>query len=157
MTSKVPTATGGGHLERRSALLKRVQALPRKPRILVVEDREQDVRFIETSLRRWFGPDLAVSVARTLKAMADTSRQSFDVVLLDDRLDGSHRSEASVPILRASGHAGPIIVISALLTNARQAELRRLGVTEMILKDDADGARLAELVIDALDGAAASR
>jgi DNA-binding response OmpR family regulator len=154
VSGKDPTIVpGGAHLMRRSALLKRIQALAAKPRVLVVEDREQDARFLETALRRLFGADMPIVVARTAKDMKAASAKRFDVVILDDRLDAGITAETSIPMLRKAGHSGPIIVISALMTNTRQAQLRRLGVTDTVTKDDVDGTRLAELVVAALDGA----
>jgi CheY-like chemotaxis protein len=151
MVDRKPAVPGGAHLERRSALKKRIASLRTAPRLLLVEDTDKDARILETTLRLNFGDAFSLRTCRLVRDLKAAAAGPLDLVVLDDIMDGGAKAEATVPILRAAGFSGPIIVVSQMMTFTRQALLRRLGIVHALLKDEADATRLAELILDALD------
>jgi DNA-binding NtrC family response regulator len=148
---------GSVHLEKRSALLKRIRARGTRLDVLVVDDRQQDANFVETTLRMLFGADATVTVATTVQAMQTSlAERVFSVIVLDDRMDGDATADTTIPLILSSRNQGPIIVLSGLLTRARIAELKRLGASEMLIKDDADSSRMAEVILKVLEPKAAA-
>jgi DNA-binding NtrC family response regulator len=154
MTVRKSAAQDGAHLAHRSALKKRIAALSAPPRVLLVEDTEKDARILETALRLHFGDSVGLTTCRSSRDVKSAMTARFDVVVLDDIMDGGVKADQIIPILRGAGHTGPIIVVSQLMTFTRRAQLRRLGIVHALLKDEADATRLAELIVDALDGPA---
>ena len=143
--------TGGAHLARRSALVKRIHALPSHIDLLIVEDKAQDAHFISKPLESLFGKQARLSIAVSVAELkAVLAKSKFSAIILDDRLDKGATADATVPLIRAAGHAGPIIVVSALLTRARTAELKRLGVEGMLTKDEVGSVALGERLLAAL-------
>jgi CheY-like chemotaxis protein len=143
--------TGALHLQRQSTLRKRIQDDGINPALLVVEDERLDAHFIETPLRRLFGAKVRVDIAPTVQAMAAALKQRrYDVIVLDDRMDGGVQSETTLPQIRARAAKAPIIVVSRLLTRARKAELQRLGFQSIHAKEDLDSVVLGEAILNAL-------
>lgn len=143
--------TGAAHLQRKSMLRKRILDNAINPTLLVVEDERMDAHFIETPLRRLFSADVRIDVAPTVKAMADALKQRrYDVILLDDRMDGDIRTEATLPQIRARLANVPVIVVSRMLTRSRIAELQRLGCYAIRGKEDLDSVVLGETILNAL-------
>jgi DNA-binding NtrC family response regulator len=143
--------TGAAHLLRLSALRKRIQDDGINPSLLVVEDERMDAHFIETPLRRLFGHEMRIDIAPTVKAMTDALKQRrYDVVLLDDRMDGGVTTETTLPQIRARLAKVPVIVVSRLLTRVRVAELARLGCHAVHGKEDLDSTILGEAILNAL-------
>jgi DNA-binding NarL/FixJ family response regulator len=142
------------YLERRSAVAKRVQALDREVRVLVVEDNNVDATKIQTGLKMMFGAGILTThisepadITRTLR-----SRRP-DVVVLDDRMADGSGAEGTLPQLRQAGFRGPVILISGFLSQAREAALARLaGISAIINKDDADSLVLAEAILAGIVG-----
>jgi DNA-binding NtrC family response regulator len=119
---------------------------------LVVENKPEDAQFIETRLRGLFGNATVITVAATVAAMVQALRgQTYSVVILDDKMDADKKAEDTLPLLAASGHTGPVILMSGLLTRARVAELHRLGATEIIAKDDIVSVALGAVILKVLD------
>ncbi len=145
------SVTGGAHLERRSALLKKIHALNLKIKLLIVEDKAQDANFITKPLGRLFGDladiVLAISV-EDLKAALE--REAFSLIILDDRLDAGTTANQTLPLIRDAGHTGPVLVVSAILTQARRAELKRLGAEIVLTKDELDSVELGDRILKAL-------
>lgn len=145
------SVTGGAHLARRSALLKRIQALGIRIDLLIVEDKAQDAHFIAKPLERLFGDVARLTIATTVDGMKATLKKiRFAAIVLDDRLDKGATADATLPLIRELGHSGPVIVVSAVLTQARRAQLKRLGAEGMLTKDDVDSVALGEILLTAL-------
>ena len=145
------TVTGGAHLARRSALLKRIQALRGRIDLLIVEDKAQDAHFIAKPLERLFGEHASLSIAATVDELKTSLKKAkFSAIVLDDRLDKGATADATLPLIRAAGHTGPVIIVSAVLTRARRAELKRLGVEGILTKDEVDSVALGEGLLAAL-------
>lgn len=151
MADRKTAVPGSAHLERRSALKKRIASLRLAPRLLLVEDTAKDARILETTLRLHFGDTIALRTCRTVKDLKTAIAEPTDIVILDDVMDGGTTAEQTIPTLRQAGYTGTIIVVSQLMTSTRQAVLRRLGIVHALLKDEADATRLTELIVDALD------
>jgi CheY-like chemotaxis protein len=143
-----PREPGAEHLDRRSAMQKRIHNLGLKPSLLVVEDRTEDAQFIETPLRRLFGKDVRVTVAPTVAAMIKAlSEHAYSVIVLDDHMDGDKKAEHVLPLIQKSPNKCPVILVSALLTRNRIAELHRLGAHEILAKDDVGSVALGEAIL----------
>jgi CheY-like chemotaxis protein len=145
------TVTGGAHLARRSTLLKRIQALHTRVDLLIVEDKVQDAHFIAKPLERLFGEHARLTIAATVEEMKSALKKGkFSAIVLDDRLDKGATADATLPLIRATGHRGPVIVVSAILTQSRRAELKRLGAEGILTKDEVDSVALGENLLAAL-------
>ncbi len=142
------TVTGGAHLARRSALLKRIHALSFHIDLLVVEDKAQDANFITKPLSSLFGQKATVTVAPTVDALKSAlAANSYAVIVLDDNMDAGQNAETTLPLIKAGGHTGPILLVSGLFTQARRATLKRLGADAVLSKDELDSVELGERVL----------
>lgn len=142
---------GGAHLERRSALLKKIHALGLKIKLLIVEDKQQDANFITKPLARLFGSLADIVVAASVVSLkAALEREAFSLIILDDRMDAGATANQTLPMIRDAGHKGPILVVSAILTQARRAELKRLGAEIVLTKDELDSVELGDRILTAL-------
>ena len=123
---------------------------------MIIDDDARDADVLASSLRLLFGHQVTITQVRALraiaKAIADTKP---DVVFLDDRLAHGTSAEQSLQMLQAAGHRLPVVLISGLLTRGRLIELSRLGVADIIHKDDSNAVRLAEAVVKVLEWPAA--
>ena len=152
-TVAITKRTGRDFLEKRSELGKRFQAVSAPLDVLVVEDRESDLRLILSSLRLVLGATCKLRSAASRGAMLDAVRQQApSLIFLDDLLQ-SDRAEVTIPALKAAGYDGAVIIISGLVTRTRLVELNRLGVVDVIHKDDLNSSRLKEAVLKSLPGA----
>jgi DNA-binding response OmpR family regulator len=143
--------TGGAHLARRSALLKRIHGLGLHIDLLIVEDRSQDAHFITKPLGRLFGEHAKLSIAPTVDDLKIAlGRGTYTAIILDDRMDAGATADLTFPLIRAAGHEGPILVVSGILTNARRAELKRLGAEIVLTKDELDSVELGDRILRAL-------
>lgn len=139
----------GRYLERRSAVVKRIQAVGRPVRVLLVEDNDFDAQRLMASLRVLLGGQLQLRQARTAEEMVRAVKRGFeaDAVVLDDKLPAGVGAEASIERLRSAGFSGPIIVVSGWFTPARRQSLARLSVAGVFDKDDVDALSVAELFL----------
>lgn len=142
------SGTGGDHLARRSAVLKRLQASGLAPSILIVEDRPTEATFIASPLRRLLGPTAKIEVAADIDQLTTAlARDRYDLVFLDDRLADGQTAEATLPLIAARGARALIVVVSKFFTRTREVELGRLGADATIPKDDLDSVVLAEFIL----------
>lgn len=139
----------GRYLERRSAIVKQIQAIGRPVRVVLVDDNDFDARRIETSLRILLGSSLLVQLTRTSEGLVRLIKRGFDpdAVVIDDRLPPAGTAETTLAAVRAAGFAGPVIVISGQFSQGRQQALQRLAVAGVFDKDDVDALGLAELFL----------
>jgi DNA-binding response OmpR family regulator len=145
------SVSGGAHLERRSALVKRIQALDVFIRLLIVEDKAQDAHFITKPLGQLFGGRAELQLASSVDALREAlSSSTFALIILDDRLDAGTTANQTLPMIRAAGHNGPVLLVSGILTQARRAELKRLGAEITLTKDELDSVELGERILNAL-------
>ena len=130
----------------------RLAELPPITNILIIDDIVFDAEVLASTLRLLFGHGIVIRHIRVLreirKALAD---QLPDVVFLDDRLGHATPAEVSLGMIQSSACRDRVIVLSGLLTRVRQIELKRLGVADIVHKDDIDAARLAEAILKVLD------
>ena len=130
----------------------RLSELPPVTNILIVDDTVSDADILSSTLRLLFGHEISIRHVRVLrdirKALLD---QKPDVLFLDDRLGHGTSAEVSLNMIRLSGHTHRVIVMSGLLTRARQIELLKLGVADVVHKDDIDAVRLSEAILKVLE------
>jgi DNA-binding NtrC family response regulator len=145
-------SSGRDHLEYRSRLKLRLSAMAPITSILIVDDTTFDAEVLGSVLRLVFDPDVKV---RHIKFARDIRKALMDdmpqLLFLDDRLGHGTSAEVSLNVIRTAGCQLPIIIMSGLLTRARQIELRRLGVADVIHKDDMNVARVAEAILKVVD------
>jgi DNA-binding NtrC family response regulator len=146
--------SGRDHLEHRSAVKRRLAGMQPITRIAVIDDEVFDADVLASVLRLVFDPGIVVRhirYARDIrKAIIDDRPQ---LVFLDDRMEAGTRAEKSIELIRRAGCTVRPIIISGMLTRARHIELMRLGVGDVIHKDDIDVARVTVAILKVLDGA----
>ncbi len=139
------SSSGGDFLSKKSVLMRGRESLSEVVDVLVVDDEARDSDRMLATLRVMFGYKMSVRRAADITgALAHVANQQPDIILLDDILKPSDDGEATLPLLRATGFTGPIIVISGLVTRSRKPILIAAGATEVIHKDDVDSVRLTE-------------
>jgi two-component system, NarL family, nitrate/nitrite response regulator NarL len=80
-------------------------------------------------------PDLAVSYCATVSAATETlRRQPLDVVLLDHDL-GVERASHFLPLVRECGFRGPVLIVTAWVSDVEARRLLRQGVAGIFVKD----------------------
>lgn len=140
--------SGRDHLEQRSRLKLQLQDLAPIASVLIIDDATFDGDVLASALRQVLGSSVVISQVRTMrgiaKAVADVRP---DVIFLDDRLDERGAAEVSLKLIRAAGHCRPVIIVSGLLTRARQIELGKLGAGDVVHKDDRNAVRLTEAIL----------
>ncbi len=143
---------GRDHLEHRSRLKMRLSEMAPISNILIIDDTSFDAEVLGSVLRLVFDPDVRirhVKFARDIrKALLEETPQ---LLFLDDRLGHGTSAEVSLNVIRTAGCQTRVIVMSGLLTRARQIELMRLGVADVIHKDDVNVARVTEAILKVLD------
>ena len=149
--------TGRDHLEQRSRLKLLLERLPTIASILIIDDKVFDADVLATSLRQVFAYEVRITHVLTLHAIKKLPADAKpDLIFLDDRLADSVSAETSLKLIAASGYKIPIVVMSGLLTRARHIELVKLGVADVIHKDERNAVRLAEAIIKVLSPPAIS-
>lgn len=144
--------TGRDHLEERSRLRLRISALKPVQSVLIIDDVAFDSEVLASSLRIVFGHGAKITQVRNLQSIRKVIGEAKpDLIFLDDRLGHAVSAETSLEAIRQSGYARPIIIMSGLLTRARQIELGRLGAADIVHKDDCNTTRLSESVLKALE------
>jgi two-component system, NarL family, nitrate/nitrite response regulator NarL len=81
-------------------------------------------------------PDLAVCFCTTVTAaLEELQRQHFDVVLLDHDL-GVERASQFLPVARARGFNGRVLIVTAWVSDTEAKRLLRQGVAGIFSKDN---------------------
>jgi DNA-binding NarL/FixJ family response regulator len=81
-------------------------------------------------------PDLAVCFCTTVTAaLEELQRQHFDVVLLDHDL-GVERASQFLPVARARGFDGRVLIVTAWVSDTEAKRLLRQGVAGIFSKDN---------------------
>ena len=140
--------SGRDHLEHRSALKLRLAQWSPITNILVIDDTVFDADVLSSTLRLVFDQGMRIRHVRYLrdirKALLD---EAPGLVFLDDRLGHGASAEVSLNVIRTAGcHVAPII-LSGMLTRSRHIELLKLGVADVVHKDDINVARISEAAL----------
>jgi DNA-binding NtrC family response regulator len=142
---------GRDHLEERSRLNMRLGDLPPVSKVLIVDDTVFDADVLSSTLRLVFGHDIQITHVKHLrdvrKAVVDLMP---DLLFLDDRLGHGTSAEVSLKIIQATDWQRKVIVMSGLLTRARNIELMKLGAGDVVHKDDINASRIAEAALKVL-------
>jgi DNA-binding response OmpR family regulator len=117
--------------------------VPRKLRVLLVEDEPGDVELVLRELQR-AGFETSADVAQIPEEFTDRVRQNaYDVILADYKLPNWNGME-SVEVLRREGLDVPVIVVSGALGELTAVDCIKRGAADYVLKDHL--ARLPESV-----------
>lgn len=136
---------GSSHLAKRSELVRQREKLEKFHDILVVEDDTLNSERLTATLRVIFGYAAQIRTASTLgDAVNAVIERKPGIIFLDDVLKPSSSASQGIPLLRNAGYAGPIIIVSGLVTHARRISLLAEGAIDVVHKDDVDSVRLAE-------------
>jgi DNA-binding NarL/FixJ family response regulator len=139
---------GRDYLARRSWLIKHASTAATPADVVVVDDSVRDVDRLASALRLMFGRDLSVRIAKSQAVMVALLREKQpDLLIIDDNLSQSQRAESTLAAAEAHRYAGPVFIVTGMLTRLRLAELTKLGVADVIHKDDLDSTRLREAVL----------
>jgi DNA-binding NarL/FixJ family response regulator len=146
--------SGGEFLAKKSDITKLRKALPGLRDVLIVEDEAVDADRLKATLRVMFGYELDVRRAATLASALDCLiERKPEIVFLDDILKPSDSALQTIPYVRRTEYAGPIVVVSGQVTKKRRLELLSAGATDVIHKDDVDSVRLGEALIKVFEAA----
>lgn len=145
-SSVVTNAKAGGEfLARRNKAMVAHQALPQIRDVLIIEDETFDADRLRATLHVIFGRELRVRRAATIGSALDHVIESHpELVILDDYLKPNDTATLTIPFLRRAGYIGPIVVVGGAVDRKRRAELKALGASECIHKDDLDSVRIQE-------------
>lgn len=136
---------GGEFLARRNKATVAQLALPTLSEVLIIEDETFDADRLRATLHVIFNRSLNVRRAATIGAALDyVLEHQPELVFLDDYLKPNDTATLTIPFLRRAGYTGPIIVVSGAVDRKRTAELKALGASECIHKDDLDSVRIQE-------------
>jgi CheY-like chemotaxis protein len=140
--------TGAGYLAHKSELAKSRKDLPAYKDILIVEDEALASDRLVATLRGLLGQDLEVRRARTVNTAIDMMLQKLpDLIMLDDYVGPHDTALDSLPLIRHTKFAGPVIVVSGRMSRHRRAELLSKGADETINKDDLDSGTISEALL----------
>lgn len=140
---------GTDHLRHRSLLAKRVKELVLLDDVLILDDSDADATWLISALKLVCGHDLHIRHARTLGTALDALKSSMPQILfVDDRLSPVDTATSTIPFIRKSGCAAPIVILSGEMTRNRRTLLLELGAVAILHKDDIESARVAELLIE---------
>lgn len=140
--------TGAEYLVEKSDLARLSKEMPKFRDIVVFEDERLDSDRLLATLRTIYGYEIEVRRARTLTSGVDLLLAKLpDLVLLDDYMGPTDRADDALPLIRRSGFAGPIVVVSGELNRNRRTELLRLGVADAINKDDLDSGSIGKILL----------
>lgn len=146
-----PTPTAVRALQTRSRLAQAMKDAPPISVILIVEDDQRDSNRLASTLRSIFGYEIAIKQCRTLGTALDSMlEQQPDLLFLDDRLGPVDKAERSVPFLRSAKCTAPIILVSGHVDRRRRADFFKLGISDVIDKDELDSTSICEAVINSL-------
>jgi CheY-like chemotaxis protein len=147
----------GAFLARKSELAIRRSGRPPPSDILIIEDATRDAGRVEATLRAMFGYEMSIRHVATINMALDALlKQLPDLIFLDDHLKPADRAGDTIPLIRRCKYDGPIILMSALLSQRRQAEAVRLGAVAAIHKDALDSGSIEEALARAWPTDAAS-
>ena len=151
----ITNRSGRDHLEYRSRLKMRLAKAAPVSNILIIDDTVFDADVLSSTLRLVFGQALRIRHVRHLRDIRKAILDEMpDLLFLDDRLGHGTSAEVSLNQIRTAGCSCRAIVLSGLLTRARHVELMRLGVADVVHKDDINAARLSEAILKVLEGPA---
>ncbi len=137
-------------LQERSRIAQAMQDVPRYRRILIIEDNQLESDRLASTLRAIFGYDIELTQCATLGTALDAVMGGKqELVFLDDRLGPVDKAERSVPFLRTARCDALIIVVSSFIDRRRRAEIMKLGVGEVIDKDELDSLSICQALINA--------
>ncbi|HTJ58477.1 MAG TPA: EAL domain-containing protein [Devosiaceae bacterium] len=114
-----------------------------RPRILIIEDVEDDAALLVHALRRAGLQPVHERVDTPQGIQAAMSRAQWDVVLADHNVPGMDFA-TMLRLSRAGDPALPVIVVSGSIGEERAVELMRQGVADLVLKGNL--ARLAPAI-----------
>ena len=109
-----------------------------EPRILIVDDSEDDVLLATAFIRRWLrgARFLRVDSAGALRSALDT--QSWDLVLCDHNMPGFD-SRSALDIVRLTSATLPFFVYSGDFSRKQTADALRDGADGVVEKRDTSG------------------
>jgi DNA-binding response OmpR family regulator len=146
-----PTS-GQKYLEMRSRFAKKLAEGTPFQRIQIIDDTALDGNVLAGLLRKALGYEVAILVARGFGPVRGQWADGLpDLLFLDDRLGPSGSANIHLPQVRRMGFAGPIVVMSGLMTRERRAEVVRLGAFDGVHKDDLVGAAVLELLLRVIE------
>ncbi len=143
--------TGRDYLQKRSRLAKRLGEVASFKRIQIIDDDQFDADVLAGNLRKILGRDMEIDSVRSINALHKKWAGDLpDLVFLDDRLGHTGNANSNIPAIRKIGYAGPIIVVSGMMTRDRRSFMMRMGAFETLHKDDYDTLSLIEILLRVL-------
>lgn len=143
--SNSSSGSGREFLARKTDATMARQKLTPPDDVLIVDDNTFDADTMRAILHVLFGYGITVRRANTLGSAVDcVMAKKPSLIVLDDILPPSDTAVDTIPYLRGTGYAGPIVVISGGVTQRRRVDLIAAGASDVVHKDDLDSVRLSE-------------
>ncbi len=135
-------------LMQRSRIAQLMKTIPQFRNILIIEDDQRDSDRLASTLRSIFGYEIKLRQCPTLGTALDAVLEDQpDLVFLDDRMGPVDKAEKSVPFLRTARCTATIIIVSGYVDRRRRADIMKLGVNEVIDKDELDGLTICQTLV----------
>jgi len=115
--------------------------------ILIVDDNEADAVIVQRHLKRCRNYTVKSEYAADLDhALKKINSQHFDLIFLDNRLDGGITAKEVLEAFREQNIDTPVIVITGLGNEQIAVELMKAGAYDYIIKDDLSPKLLEKLI-----------
>lgn len=152
MTMSKP-GTGGDFLAQKSDVTQaKREQLPELQDILIVEDEGFDERRLTAVLNIVLKRDCNIRIARSLtKAIDAVLEATPDMIFLDDYLEPNDSALETIPLVRRAGYQGPIIVLSGEWDRERAIELKKVGASESMHKENINSVELGAMLVRAFN------
>lgn len=106
-------------------------------RVLLIDDEELEYRLVKMMFRQGYKGEYELVYAATLaEAATILSSNSFDVILLDDKLSDGSTAFQNVPHLKSIAPATPFCIVSKSLDAAHLQDKAILDVYDIVDKFD---------------------
>lgn len=143
-------ASGADYLALRSALSARRARLPSVGRVMILNASKPACGVLVALVRSVLGYDAIVEHEVSLGAALDRIMASKpDLILLDDRLATGKSGAATLALLRACDHHGPVVITIGTGDHKLRRQMLAAGAADVIERDDYNSGRLSEAFIRA--------
>lgn len=109
--------------------------VPHAPRILIVDDSEEDVLLAAAQIRRWARDAVIRRVDNAADFVTALAAGAWDLVLCDHNMP-SFDSGSALDLMRRSGRAAPFFVYSGHFSLAQREQALREGASGYVDKRD---------------------
>lgn len=134
-------------ISRKSRIAQELNKLTSVRNVMVIDDNPLDARHVTAILHILLGRGITVTHYKSVAlAISNLRTQMPDLLFLDDVIPPLDRAESSLKSLHRHGLVAPIIIMTAMLTQARRKQLMGLDLLGILHKDDIDSFSIGEIL-----------